>query len=138
MGLFGFGKKNKGPSVAPTRHDIVEGSEDKYDEYEDFYGSEPDDGYSPFVVDEYGFDFPGYDEVYDEFGGYVPCDGYRCNAKVMYHDGRYECPKCGKIFDRQDFFNYIGANPPGPKCVTCDNLYPGCIVCPHGYIKDEF
>lgn len=136
MGLFGFGKKKK--KNAQNNFGIIEGSENEYDEYEDIYRNEPDAIDSPFIVDEYGFNFPGYDEVYDEFDSYVPCDGYQCNAKVMFHNGRYECPKCGKIFDRADFFAYIGANPPGPKCVTCDNLYPGCITCPHGYVKDDF
>lgn len=136
MGLFGFGKKKKKNSQ--SNFGIVEGSENEYDEYDAIYGDDSVDDIPIYIEDDYGFDFPGYDEVYDEQGCSIPCDGYNCNAKVKFHNGQYECPKCGKIFDRADFFAYIGANPPGPKCVTCDNLYPGCIICPHGYVKDEF
>ena len=133
MAWFGFGKKKKrDPSDI---YSVIEGSEDEYDA---IYGGEPIGDIPPYVVDEYGFNLPGYEEVYDESGSYVPCDGYNCNAKVKFHNGQYECPKCGKIFDRADFFNYIGANPPGLECVTCDNQYPGCIVCPYGYETDEF
>ena len=133
MAWFGFGKKKKrDPSDS---YSVIDGSEDEYDA---IYGGEPIGDIPPYVVDEYGFNLPGYEEVYDESGSYVPCDGYNCNAKVKFHNGQYKCPKCGKIFDRADFFNYIGANPPGPECVTCDNQYPGCIVCPYGYETDEF
>ena len=37
---------------------------------------------------------------------------------------------------RSEFFNAIGAEPPGPECVDCNNLYPGCIICPYGYVKE--
>lgn len=37
---------------------------------------------------------------------------------------------------RSEFFNAIGAEPPGPECVDYNNLYPGCIICPYGYVKE--
>lgn len=76
-----------------------------------------------------------YDEVYDEEGAGVYCDW--CHSEIIWKDGQYVCSGCGQVMERKDFFNYIGAEPPGPKCVTCSDLYPGCISCPHGYIKDE-
>ena len=39
--------------------------------------------------------------------------------------------------NRQEYFDYIGAEPPGEECYVCDNLYPGCIWCAYGYVKDE-
>lgn len=72
-----------------------------------------------------------YDDVYDEHGDTVICD--ECGHEIYWKDGIYVCPQCGKTMSRQVFFDYIGAMPPGPKCLTCDNLYPGCVTCPHGY-----
>jgi hypothetical protein len=40
--------------------------------------------------------------------------------------------------DRAVFFRYIGATPPGPECLTCDNLYPGCMTCPYGYTNELY
>lgn len=75
-----------------------------------------------------------YDDVYDEEGNDVICD--LCGEEIGWKNGIYICKNCGKMFNRADFFNYIGAEPPGKECVKCDNLYPGCIVCPYGYIED--
>ena len=38
---------------------------------------------------------------------------------------------------RGEFFNCIGANPPGPECLSCYNRYPGCTDCPYGYVDNE-
>jgi len=76
-----------------------------------------------------------YDDVYDEDGNEVNCD--YCHAEMKFKGGQYVCLECGQVMSREVFFNYIGAEPPGSECVTCDNLYPGCIVCPHGYVVDE-
>ena len=77
-----------------------------------------------------------YDEVYDEDGNSVFCDG--CGGEIKWKNGVYICPSCGKTMSREEFFNYIGAEPPGKECLTCDNLYPGCIICPYGYVDEEF
>ena len=81
-----------------------------------------------------------YDEVYgerayDEEGNDVQCDW--CGGDIIWKDGQYYCFRCDEVWPRQKFFDYIGAQPPGKECVTCDNLYPGCMVCKYGYIKDE-
>ncbi|MEG1523847.1 MAG: hypothetical protein RR475_02345 [Clostridia bacterium] len=78
-----------------------------------------------------------YEEVYDEDGDLVEVECNNCREHVRWKDGQYVCPNCGSIMSRADFFNCIGAEPPGPECLTCDNLYPGCIVCPHGYVEDD-
>lgn len=103
--------------------DGVLGMGDIYDEdeYEDVY-------------DEYTDIYDGYDEVYDEDGYEVLCD--MCTGEIKWKDGVYVCPKCGQIMSREVFFNYIGADPPGEECVHCDNLYPGCVICPYGYCDD--
>lgn len=74
-----------------------------------------------------------YEEVEDEDGFPVICE--YCGANIMWKDGAYICPHCGNEMDREDFFNYIGATPPGPECVHCNSLYPGCMFCIYGYVK---
>ena len=43
----------------------------------------------------------------------------------------------GKVNTGGEFFNCIGANPPGPECLSCNNRYPGCTDCPYGYVDNE-
>ena len=59
-----------------------------------------------------------------------------CNTEIRWKDGQYICPNCGEVMSRSEFFNAIGAEPPGPECVDCNNLYPGCIICLYGYVKE--
>ena len=77
-----------------------------------------------------------YDDVYDEAGDAVYCD--HCGTEIYWKDGIYICPYCGKAMDRAVFFRYIGATPPGPECLTCDNLYPGCMNCLYGHDNDLY
>ena len=72
--------------------------------------------------------------VYDEEGNWVECD--ECRTPLVWEDGQYYCPTCEEYWSRETFFDYIGAELPGDECLTCDNCYPGCIVCPYGY-EDE-
>lgn len=113
MGLFGFGKKKK-----------------KQEEYDYIYnnGSKSD---AELFEPTFG---EVYDDVYDEEGNFVYCD--YCNSELKWKDGIYVCPNCGQTMTRSEFFNYIGAEPPGPECITCDNLYPGCVICHYGYVED--
>lgn len=111
MGLFGFGKKKK-----QEEYDYIYNNNSKSDA-ELF---EPDVG-------------EVYDDVYDEDGDFVIC---ACGEEIKWKDGVYICPNCGQTMTRSEFFNYIGAEPPGPECITCDNLYPGCVICHYGYVED--
>lgn len=77
-----------------------------------------------------------YDYAYDEEGDSVYCD--YCGSEIIFQDGEYTCLGCGQVMDRKTFFNYIGAEPPGKECLTCTNLYPGCMICPYGYVEEEF
>lgn len=79
-----------------------------------------------------------YEDVWTEDGDVVNCDELYCNGEIRWRDGQYICPECGQIMSRAVFFNHIGADPPGKECVTCNELYPGCISCPRGYVKDKF
>jgi len=117
----------------------------KKDEYEEIYGLD-DDVYDPDEdeieddLEEYPiefFDDPSYEEIYDENGEYslVQCDS--CQETIRWKNGDYICPNCGTVMNRSEFFNCIGAEPPGIECSTCNNLYPGCVICPYGYIKDN-
>lgn len=74
-----------------------------------------------------------YSDVYDEDGDEVLCDICGSAIKWQENDGTYICPNCGQAFTRADFFNYIGAAPPGKECYTCECLFPGCMTCPYGY-----
>lgn len=75
-----------------------------------------------------------YEDVYDENGDTVRCDS--CGFDIHWKDGVYVCPSCGRIMSREVFFDYIGATPPGPRCIDCDNLYPGCMTCPYDYVDE--
>lgn len=84
----------------------------------------------------YFFDPDKYAIAYDEEGEEVIADC--CGVPIMWDDENYVCPECGRIFSREEFFNMIGANPPGNLCVDCDQLYP-CTSCHRGYeIEDDF
>lgn len=121
------------------------GKKNDFDEYEDIYDNGDDNGIDYSELDEnddpdykfcIGFDASeAYENVYDEDGGLVYCE--YCNSQIVWKNGQYYCPKCERTISRADFINYIGANLPGPKCITCDNLYPGCIVCPYDYKLDN-
>ena len=74
-----------------------------------------------------------YDDVYDKNGDYIYCES--CNTEIRWKDGQYVCPQCGKVMSREVFFRYAGIEPLGPACLECDNLYPGCYSCPHGYTE---
>lgn len=76
---------------------------------------------------EDGDDFdgvPDYDPVYDEEGSEVPCE--HCGTVLKYHDNKYVCPRCDRVMERKEFFEYIGAEPLGEKCYTCDDCYTYC------------
>lgn len=95
-----------------------------------------DDGEEEGTVfsDEYMSQFS---EAYDEEGNSVCCPS--CGDEMYFKDGTntFVCLSCGYEMDRQEYFDYIGAEPPGEECKTCDSLYPGCIWCTYGYVKDE-
>ena len=77
-----------------------------------------------------------YCPVYDEEGYEVltPC----CHVPMKWDDENYICPECGETISREEFFAMIGAQLPGDKCYTCDQLYP-CTSCHLGYeIEDDF
>ena len=54
-----------------------------------------------------------YSEVYDEDGNEVLCDICGSEIKWREEDGAYMCPECGQTFTREEFFNFIGAEPTG-------------------------
>ena len=64
------------------------------------------------------------DGCYDEDGNGVTCD--YCFGDVVWNDGQYICKECGKVFERAEYFNYIGAEPPDAQCIFCENNYPIC------------
>jgi predicted RNA-binding Zn-ribbon protein involved in translation (DUF1610 family) len=65
--------------------------------------------------------------AYDESGNVAVCD--ICGAEMRWDQGLCEwyCPECGQLMNRSQYFNHIGAEPPGRKCLTncCEN-YPFC------------
>lgn len=76
-----------------------------------------------------------YDDAYDEEGDFAYC---YCGENIKYLKGLYLCPNCGKIYSREEFFNHIGAEPPGRECIDiCEDLYPGCVMCKYGYVKEN-
>ena len=79
----------------------------------------------------------GYDDVYDEDGNEV--SGAQCSSELLFNhnNGSYHCPSCNQELSREEFFNFIGAELPGPLCVSCGSSYPGCGTCPYGYIDED-
>ncbi len=69
-------------------------------------------------------DVPDYDPVYDEEGQDVPCPD--CMTPLKYHDEQYTCPRCDIVMTREEFFSYIGAEPLGEKCMSCNENYAYC------------
>lgn len=98
---------------------------------------DPDDyGYIYDSDNSYTFeDGETYEDVYDEDGDEALVRCSQCMTPVKWLDNNYICPNCGTIMERREFFNAIGANPPGPECYKCKSLYPGCVVCPYDYVE---
>lgn len=64
---------------------------------------------------------------YDEQGEAVPCDA--CDEEMLFDENErwWICPGCGRTMNRAQWFRYIGANPPGAKCLAqCSENYPIC------------
>lgn len=65
--------------------------------------------------------------AHDEDGDEVSCPDCGSDAFYWSEDGeRVICQDCDTEMDREDFFNYIGANPPSDRCLHCFGLYPQC------------
>lgn len=66
--------------------------------------------------------------AYDEDGYYICCD--LCGEHLKWNPDAHEwyCPECGREFDdREDYFDYIGAEPPSDCCIhDCKENYPFC------------
>lgn len=57
-----------------------------------------------------------------------------CGDRIYFtRDGQYKCPRCKTIYSREEFMSMIGAEPFGPECLTCNNNFPRCFICQHGY-----
>lgn len=100
---------------------------DHYDPYDG------DDGYDPSKLNEYQevYEFDAKDAwlngAYDENGNGVPCD--MCGGEMKWNPvmQNYVCENDDQAMSRIEYFNYIGANPPGPDCLTnCSENYPVC------------
>lgn len=64
---------------------------------------------------------------YDEQGNSVPCDS--CGEEMKFDEEmrNWVCTGCGRMMSRAHWFNYIGATPPGGRClVSCGENYPMC------------
>lgn len=81
------------------------------------------------------FNSHSVDYAYDEDENSVDCEW--CRQPIVYKDGEYYCPECDRTISRQEFFEYIGAEPPGSECYNCDNNYPVCTICQYGYVDDD-
>ena len=93
-------------------------------------------GYPIEIVDDLGRPYcdPSYEDIYDAEGDIALVQCNNCEDKIRWKDGEYICPNCGSVMNRAELFNCIGVEPLGPECLTCGNLYPGCAVCPYGYV----
>jgi hypothetical protein len=98
-------------------------------------------GYPASILDDRGqiLRHPSYEEIYDADGEYVEM---HCNNCIGVHvkwrdDTGYVCPNCGDVKNRAEVFDYAGIEPLGAECLICDNLYPGCMSCSHGYVDED-
>lgn len=76
--------------------------------------------------------------AYDDTGAAVFCEHRYCDGELRFDPAlrSWYCPDCGARMDRKDYFDYIGADPPGPDCLhDCDENYPWCKhICDRYYI----
>lgn len=64
---------------------------------------------------------------YDEDGNSAYCD--RCGTGLRWSptEQQWYCPDCGQTLRRDEWFNYIGADPPSAICIWgCSENYPFC------------
>lgn len=65
--------------------------------------------------------------AYDETGNAAVCG--LCGAELRWNPVMecWYCPDCGQEMNRVEYFDFIGAQPPGAQCLTncCEN-YPFC------------
>jgi hypothetical protein len=65
--------------------------------------------------------------AYDEDGDQVYCDACGDELKWNPESRTWQCKGCGNTKSRIQFFDFIGANPPGKKCLSqCMENYPFC------------
>lgn len=65
--------------------------------------------------------------AYDEMGDQVYCDACHDELRWDPRSRTWRCKQCGNEKSRVAFFNYIGADPPGAKCISqCQENYPLC------------
>lgn len=98
--------------------------EDCEDEEDDCEDSDYDYDYIYSLIDTHDRAMNG---VYDEEGNAIYCS--RCGEEYGYDRRKndYYCRGCGERMSREEFFQYIGANPPGADCLTyCRDDYPLC------------
>jgi hypothetical protein len=65
--------------------------------------------------------------AYDEDGEQVYCDA--CGEELRWDPAMrcWRCGGCGNLKSRIQFFDFIGADPPGEKCLSqCQENYPFC------------
>jgi len=78
-----------------------------------------------------------FEKLYDEHGlvAAVPCD--ECDySYVVYIDGEYICPTCGKVVSRKYVFDWLGVTV-WPECVDrcCEN-FGNCFSCKYGHLDE--
>lgn len=65
--------------------------------------------------------------AYDEMGDQAVCD--ICGEEMVWDPARrvWLCDTCGREMNRAAWFNHIGAEPPGSRCLSqCQENYPLC------------
>ena len=65
--------------------------------------------------------------AYDEYGNQINCN--LCGEPFAWNPKRRKwcCTNCETTKTRVQWFDYIDADPPGPKCLTlCRENYPVC------------
>jgi hypothetical protein len=115
-----FGKKKK-----DEYGHIYDNGDDSGNDYSDLGEVETDGDTDEYIklyridaADEY------FNGAFDEDGNAVECR--RCGAEPLWRNGRLTCKNCGEVMSRSEFFEYIGAEPPGADCSTCTEVYPQC------------
>lgn len=92
---------------------MVPGGDGMMNDYEDFYR-----------VDASAELLQG---AYDEDGDQVYCDCCGDELRWDPESRTWRCESCGNEKSRISYFGYIGADPPGAKCIAqCRENYPIC------------
>lgn len=90
------------------------------------------------TIGEDVFDWCSEDPDSPHQGDHYPCKECSGIHYIRFNpkNNEYFCRHCGKRYSRREFINIYEIPVMGEDCYTCDECFPGCSHCHHGYDVD--